>query len=167
MHAHAASSPRATVWYIYVVQSNCRPPKLNLSCRARARASQLIGQTAPAAKSARARGPAAGPIQQTPHFRSSCGGPPQEECMAARAHAPASWPIRRSRRYWRQRKDDGLQQRRLSQGPPEVRQPALSHHTYRLRQARRGRVLKASSAHARHETHSAAPSLPEAVPALF
>ena len=32
---------RALPYGIYVVQSNCRPPKLNLSCRARARASQL------------------------------------------------------------------------------------------------------------------------------
>ena len=37
---------RALPYGIYVVQSNCRPPKLNLSCRARARAGQLRRLTA-------------------------------------------------------------------------------------------------------------------------
>jgi hypothetical protein len=38
----------------------------------RARAGQLIGQAAPAAKSARARAPAAGSIPAQSHFRSCC-----------------------------------------------------------------------------------------------
>jgi hypothetical protein len=63
----------------------------------RARAGQLIGQAAPAAKSARARAPASWIDPSAVAFQIMLCGPRKEKCMAARARAPASWPIRVSR----------------------------------------------------------------------
>ena len=60
---------------------------------ARARAGQLIGQAAAAAKSARARAPAAGSIPADAEFQIMLWWPAQGECSLARARKPASWPI--------------------------------------------------------------------------
>ena len=67
---------------------------------ARARAGQLIGQAARAAKSARARAPASWIDPSAVAFQIMLCGRRKEKCMAARARPPASWPIRVS---WRVR----------------------------------------------------------------
>jgi hypothetical protein len=58
---------------------------------ARARAGQLIGQAARAAKSARARPPASWIDPSAVAFQIMLCGRRKEKCMAARARAPASW----------------------------------------------------------------------------
>jgi hypothetical protein len=60
----------------------------------RARAGQLIGQAAPAAKSARARAPASWIDLSAVAFQIMLCGRCKEKCMAARARAPASWRVR-------------------------------------------------------------------------
>jgi hypothetical protein len=61
---------------------------------ARARAGQLIGQAARAAKSARARAPASWIDPSAVAFQIMLCGRRKEKCMAARARAPASsWPL--------------------------------------------------------------------------
>ena len=59
----------------------------------RARAGQLIGQAAPAAKSARARGPVSWIDPGAVAFQIMLCGRRKEKCMAARARAPDDWPI--------------------------------------------------------------------------
>eukprot|EP01049_Picozoa_sp_SAG25_P011013 SAG25_NODE_1279_length_3419_cov_218.565060_2_plen_81_part_00 len=58
---------------------------------ARARAGQLIGQAAPAAKSARTRAPASWIDPSAVAFQIMLCGRRKEKCMA-RARAPDGWP---------------------------------------------------------------------------